>query len=465
MNERLKKLCFIDMPFGEKRDAKTGVSIDFNQVYEQGIKPGVIQAGLSCIRGDHENTGGIIHTAMFARLLMSEFVVADLTTANPNVFYELGIRHAAKPMTTIPIYATLGEIPFDVGFIRAIPYELVNGKLTEQGAAALIDALSKRIRIALEGPLTKDSPLFDLFDDFPGIQMSHQLTDIFRDRVKYSDEVKAQLAAIRNDEADAAIRLVALQTKQTEFGDLKVVERGILVDLLLSYRSLNGWQQIIDLYDLLPSDCQTSTIVQQQYAMALNRVGGKVNANKAISVLQQVIQQKGGSAESYGLLGRIYKDMYKQAQEKGKELKATANLDLSIGAYTKGFECEPADYYPGINAITLLVQKGSNEAKLAAEKLAPLVAFAVSRQGGLQSTDYWTVATVFELAAIQKDQPMMAQALPRLLVLAKEMFEPKTTADNLQLILNLTTEPVQQQVLQEAIDALLACEQDLIDGD
>ncbi|NQZ12444.1 MAG: hypothetical protein HRT35_35265, partial [Algicola sp.] len=61
--------------------------------------------------------------------------------------------------------------------------------------------------------------------------------------------------------------------------------------------------------------------------------------------------------------------------------------------------------------------------------------------------------------------PMMEQALPRLLVLAKEIFEPRTTADNLQLILNLTTAPEQQKMLQKAIDALLACEQDLIDGD
>ena len=57
---------------------------------------------LEALRGDEEHTGGIIHSAMFARLLLAEFVVADLTLANANVFYELGIRHTAKPFTTVP---------------------------------------------------------------------------------------------------------------------------------------------------------------------------------------------------------------------------------------------------------------------------------------------------------------------------------------------------------------------------
>lgn len=464
MTEHLKKLCFVDMPFGIKSDVKTATLIDFNQIYEQGIKPGVVKAGLSCIRGDHETTGGIIHTAMFARLLLSEFVIADLTSANPNVFYELGIRHAAKPYTTIPIFATLGEIPFDVNFIRAIPYDLVDGKLTEQSAAALIEAISQRIRYALEGPTTKDSPLFDLFDDFPGIEMSHELTDVFRDRVKYNDQIKDELEAIRNDDEPIEVRQKALFDKQQSLGDLKALERGILVDLLLSYRAVSGWQYIIDLYPFLPADCQESSIVQQQYAMALNRTDEKSNKKQAIKVLEKLIKKKGESAESWGLLGRIHKDFYRITRE-SKPHKASGHLDNAITAYTRGFECEPADFYPGVNAITLLLQKATDDAKREAERLAPLVAFAAARQGGGESSDYWTVATVFELSAIQQDEIMMTSILSRLLVLATEAFQPKTTADNLQLILNLTTEQAAKDILQSAIDALLECEQDLKEGD
>lgn len=57
MTEHIEKLCLVDMPFGEKCDLKTGTLIDFNQIYQQDIKPAAEKAGLNCIRGDHETTG------------------------------------------------------------------------------------------------------------------------------------------------------------------------------------------------------------------------------------------------------------------------------------------------------------------------------------------------------------------------------------------------------------------------
>jgi hypothetical protein len=84
-------ICFVDMPFGQKSDLKSGVLVDFDQIYNEAIKPAIEQCGLEPLRGDEERTGGIIHSAMFARLLLSEFVLAAVTLANANVFYELGI--------------------------------------------------------------------------------------------------------------------------------------------------------------------------------------------------------------------------------------------------------------------------------------------------------------------------------------------------------------------------------------
>ena len=120
-------LCFVDMPFGQKPDLKSGVLVDFDQIYNEAIKPAIEQCGLEPLRGDEESTGGIIHSAMFARLLLSEFVVADLTLANANVFYELGIRHAAKPFTTVPIFANTSALPFDVAWFVLLVTSLKKG--------------------------------------------------------------------------------------------------------------------------------------------------------------------------------------------------------------------------------------------------------------------------------------------------------------------------------------------------
>jgi hypothetical protein len=89
-------LCFVLMPFG-KKPTSDGRLVDFDAVYRQLIHPAICAAGLQALRADEEQVGGVIHKAMFERLILCEFAVADLTSANANVFYELGLRHAVRP--------------------------------------------------------------------------------------------------------------------------------------------------------------------------------------------------------------------------------------------------------------------------------------------------------------------------------------------------------------------------------
>src|SRR5215212_3697612 len=95
-----KPLCFVLMPFGKKTDA-SGNSVEFDRVYHEIIEPAIERSELESIRADEEMTGGIIHKPMFERLILCEYAVADLTTANANVFYELGVRHAVRPWSTV----------------------------------------------------------------------------------------------------------------------------------------------------------------------------------------------------------------------------------------------------------------------------------------------------------------------------------------------------------------------------
>src|SRR5499433_1490885 len=118
-----KPLCFVLMPFGSKPDS-TRTLIDFDAIYTNLIKPAIEEAGLEPLRADEEMAGGIIHKPMFERLILCEFAVADLTTANANVFYELGLRHAVRPWSTVLIFAEGGRLPFDVALLRALPYQL-----------------------------------------------------------------------------------------------------------------------------------------------------------------------------------------------------------------------------------------------------------------------------------------------------------------------------------------------------
>ena len=95
--------CFVIMPFGEKRDAD-GKAIDFDAIYDELIAPAVSgpafrAAGgpaIESVRCDRIDQAGWVHRQMIEAIHGSEVVVVYLSTLNPNVFYELGVRHALK---------------------------------------------------------------------------------------------------------------------------------------------------------------------------------------------------------------------------------------------------------------------------------------------------------------------------------------------------------------------------------
>ena len=425
----LKALCFVDMPFGKKKDPSTGVEIDFDQVYAEAIKPAILAAGLDAIRGDEERTGGIIHAPMFARLLLSEYVVADLTLANPNVFYELGIRHAARPFTTVPIFANIHSLPFDVAMVRAIGYTLEDGKLTAEAASALREAITARLVAAMVGPAAKDSPLFQLIPDFPGIDLPHEVTEAFQDRVRHEEEFRRILAEARAKPTDTE-RAAALLQVQDSLGNLKAAQPGVLVDLMLSYRDVSAWDSMVRLCDDFPDYLQDHVLVRQQWALALNRRNLPGDREEAVSILTKVLKERGPSPETLGILGRVHKDRYKELKA-AKSIMATAALDDAIDAYRRGFESDPRDYYPGVNAVNLMIEKGDLKQ---AGQLLPLVNFAVARRGGAASSDYWDLATVLELAAIGSDWESANAVLPKTLAAAKFPWHAETTIANLETL-------------------------------
>jgi hypothetical protein len=432
----LRQVCFVDMPFGKKPDLASGVEVDFDQIYDMAIAPAIAEVGLEPVRGDRERTGGVIHSQMFGRLLLSEYVVADLTLSNANVFYELGIRHLARPFTTVPIFAAVHAIPFDVSLVRAIPYSLEKGKLTAEAAAKLKADLVSRLSAAVEGSASMDSPIFQLIPGFPVIDLPNSVTEIFQNKVKSSDDFRKRLADARAKPSDTE-RLDALLEIRRTLGNLRVAQRDVLMDLLLSLRDVSGdsraWDEMVKLSDEFPDQLKSNAVVRQQRALALNRRNGPGDRDEAKRILELLLTEKGADPETLGILGRVHKDRYKDFQEKHSILAAAA-LDDAIAAYTKGFESDPRDYYPGVNAITLLLEKGDADSLKEADRLVPLVTFAVSRRGGMASADYWELATVLEVGAVSSDWSTVGKVLPKTLAATSESWKIKTTLDNLVLL-------------------------------
>jgi len=419
-----RPLCFVLMPFGRKKD-ELGRTIDFDAVYREVIAPAIDQAGLEPIRADEEQVGGTIHKPMFERLLLCDFAIADLTGANPNVYYELGIRHALRPRSTVLLACEGAVRPFDVAPLRTWSYRVDSqGKPADAPASAT--AIGERLRTVV-GDESDDSPVFELVEivELPRIKVAHEKTDIFRDHVASSRLFKNRLDAAVRGGRQAVKELAADPALQ----DLHLVEADIIVNLFLAHRSVGDFTAMADMYPRMPRHLKNTVMMREQYALALNRLGRGSEAEKE---LKDLIQQYGATGENCGLLGRVYKDRWQKAVESGDTFVAEGLLQEALETYLQGFEADWRDTYPGVNALTLFEMLETPDPRR--DEVLPVVKYAALRRARAATADYWDWATVLEIAVLARNQADARQALRTALVRAKESYAPKSTANNLRMI-------------------------------
>ena len=343
---KARPLCFVLMPFGRKTDA-AGRTTDFDAVYREIIAPAVNEAELDPIRADEEKIGGAIHKPMFERLMLCNYAVADITGANPNVYYELGIRHAMRPRATVILFAAGTTLPFDIALLRGIPYQTNEQGVPSSPAGCVVGDREAASRSRRRIP-HDDSPLFQLLDYMPRNEVDHTKTDTFRDRFNYSKQFKNRLADALRQGEQAVKEAVA----DPAFKNLHDVETGVIVDMFLTLRDVKAHKEMIELFQRMPEPLQRARIVREQYGFALNREG---KAQEAIAVLKAVIDEFGTSSETNGLLGRVYKDQWDAAKKSGAgALQVRGLLKLAAETYLAGFQADWRDAYPGVNAVTLM---------------------------------------------------------------------------------------------------------------
>jgi hypothetical protein len=139
-----EKECFFIAPIGEEGSEHRERS---NKLMEYIVEEAVSDYGYSVIRADQMDEPGSITNQIIEKAVNSELVVADLTGHNPNVFYELAVRHATgEPY--IQLINSSESIPFDISDLRTIEYTLDVKKA---------DQARKEIRSQLESLRNEDS--------------------------------------------------------------------------------------------------------------------------------------------------------------------------------------------------------------------------------------------------------------------------------------------------------------------
>lgn len=146
-------ICFVISPIGEEGSLKRKRSDD---LLEYIIRPVSDELNLIAQRADEIGQPGNITSQIVRMLVESKMVVADLTDRNPNVFYELAIRHALKKPVVL-LFSDHEELPFDIKIYRAIRYDITDYAMREP----VMKELRKQIESQLHDEKTISNPFAD----------------------------------------------------------------------------------------------------------------------------------------------------------------------------------------------------------------------------------------------------------------------------------------------------------------
>jgi tetratricopeptide (TPR) repeat protein len=350
---------FVAMPYGIKE------GIDFNKVYTDLIKPALDEKeGFEVFRADEELRAGNIRTDMFQELLLADLVIVDLSIDNPNVWYELGVRHALRARGIIQIKSKRDYMPFDVYTDRTLTYHIKNGlpdpDYIDQDRIGLL-AISKETLSSWHE--RKISPVYHLLrylqePDWKSLRVEDAREFWNKQAIWERNVDKARRNRKPGDilvfADEAPIRFLRIEAYKSAAKALnKMLEFRLALEPIEMALSIN------------PEDIES----RQLKGIILGRLK---NFDASKQWLRSIIAEESEAkkyskrerAETYALIGRTEKDSWINAWKKGSDQTleetikyAVANdalLHEAMETYLKGFYLDPSHYYPGINALTLL---------------------------------------------------------------------------------------------------------------
>lgn len=146
-----KGVCFVAAPIGEPASPTRKRS---DSVLKDVVRPGAGECGYEALRADEIDEPGVITNQIIERVISSPMLIADLTDANPNVYYELAIRHLVRKPAIHMIHSTQRPA-FDLGGNRTILFDH-NDPASVQAARG---QLVRQIKALEENPSLVDNPI------------------------------------------------------------------------------------------------------------------------------------------------------------------------------------------------------------------------------------------------------------------------------------------------------------------
>jgi tetratricopeptide (TPR) repeat protein len=323
------KICFVIMPFGEKDvtdDKGVTRKVDFDPIYRNVFEPAIGKVELPeggrlvARRTDEDFFAGDISQEMFEYLEYSRFALTDITGLNPNVFYELGIRHRAREAGTAIFRQLAARIPFDINQIKAFPYQYEPAEQIPKSQEMITRVLRESLQYN-----RIDSPVRRALI----VQREHH-GDVEQDLLEAENALRVRdraraIAAYRKVVAAAPRHIVAIQ------------KLGLLL------RDEGKWSDALKAFEKAIAADPAYAEAHREKGIAQNKLyhqaGKPAGEPNGIEALRRAIELNHDDYDAHASLGGI--------------LKHEGQNEEALAAYEKAVEISRGHSYPLLNAIKL----------------------------------------------------------------------------------------------------------------
>ncbi len=367
--------CFVVMGFGKKTDFETGRTLDLDKSYRNMIKPAVEAAGLKCIRADEIVHSGLIDVPMYEQLLSADIVVADLSTSNKNAFYELGVRHALRPYTTVVIAEDgIKTFPFDVNHVAVRQYHHLGEDIGFDEVMRFRQLLTAAIgEILKKEPRAKDSPVYTFLNLTPPA-LAKVLQAAAEAEARDEPAPEGRTGSGPGAPGNAATHAILMQQvdEAQKKGDFVAAKNFLSFIWGMMKTEAPGRPEDPYIVQRLAFLTYKSKYPTEEAAL-----------KEARELLLTLNPATSNDTETLGLWGSVHKRLWDLTKE-------TSNLDEAIRGYERGFYLRN-DYYNGINLAYLLNVRASHAADRA-EAVADFVQARRVRKEVLSICEQWLAA-------------------------------------------------------------------------
>jgi hypothetical protein len=323
-----------------------------------------------------------------------------MTIPNGNVYYEVGIRHAAQKTGCVLLAADWSKPLFDVVQMRTVRYPLPEGSITAETAATLHPKIKAGI-LALRDGL---SPIHQSIPGYPD-QIDPAKATTTKDQLAELAEFQTKVRAVR----------IALPEKRMQLAQALITSEGtppatypIALALLLllrdSVQKTADWNAVLAFVQGLPQRFADEPEIQEIRAFATAQTGQDL---QAIAELETLIGRVGPSPERLGLMGGRYKRLLKVAMSPSEKRQALAN---AIERYEKGMKLDLNAYYCSSNLARLYRARAKPGDEELAQTAIRVTIAACERARELNVADDWLRATLLT-AAFDSGDPDKAEEL------------------------------------------------------